>query len=102
MRILNHPILGKVSEQPKVFINVDGRRIEAILGETVATALIANGIFIHRYTSKRKEPRGVFCGIGRCTDCMMIVNGRPNVRTCITPVEEGMQVQTQEGKGKVE
>ena len=102
MRIIAHPILGKLADPTKVFIEVDGRRIEAILGETIATALMANGIYVHRYTSKRKEPRGVFCGIGRCTDCMMIVNGQPNVRTCITPVEEGMQVQTQVGKGKIE
>ena len=102
LRVLSHPILGKAPDLPKVFMEVDGRRIIAIQGETIAAALMANGIFIHRYTSKRKEPRGVFCGIGRCTDCMMIVNGHPNVRTCITPVEEGMRVQTQTGKGKIE
>ena len=39
----------------------------------------------------------IFCAIGRCTDCVMIVNGVPNVRTCVTPLEEGMQIQTQYG-----
>ena len=38
---------------------------------------------VHRYTAKRHEARGVFCAIGRCTDCVMVVDGRPNVRTCM-------------------
>ena len=46
------------------------------------------------------DGRGIFCGIGQCTDCMMVVNGIPNVRTCITPVEDGMTVETQEGLGE--
>ena len=54
----------------------------------------------HRYTAKTHEPRGVFCAIGRCTDCVMIVDDMPNVRTCITPLEEGMKVETQYGVSK--
>lgn len=42
-------------------------------------------------------PRGIFCAIGRCTDCVMIVDGQPNVRTCVTPLHAGMKVQTQYG-----
>ena len=52
-----------------------------------------------RKTSKRGEPRQLFCGIGRCTDCVMIVDGQPNVRTCVTPVREGMRVEVQDGRG---
>jgi aerobic-type carbon monoxide dehydrogenase small subunit (CoxS/CutS family) len=52
---------------------------------------------VHRYTAKRHEPRGIFCAIGRCTDCVMVVDGVPNVRTCMTPLTEGMRVQTQYG-----
>ena len=54
---------------------------------------------VYRYTHKKREPRGIFCGIGQCTDCVMKVNGVPNVRTCITPVEEGMIIETQYGLG---
>jgi aerobic-type carbon monoxide dehydrogenase small subunit (CoxS/CutS family) len=63
----------------------------------IIAALIANGIRINRYTLKKKEPRGIFCGIGQCTDCVMVVNGRINVRTCITPVVDSMVIQTQQG-----
>jgi len=54
---------------------------------------------IHRYTARRSEPRGMFCAIGRCTDCIMVVDGRPNIRTCVVPLKSGMVVETQKGKG---
>jgi predicted molibdopterin-dependent oxidoreductase YjgC len=41
----------------------------------------------------------MFCAIGRCTDCIMVVNGRPNIRTCVEPLKAGMAVETQKGKG---
>lgn len=65
--------------------------------DSIAAALKAAGVMVHRYTAKQHKPRGIFCAIGRCTDCVMIVNGVPNVRTCVTPLEEGMQIQTQYG-----
>ena len=102
MRVEKHPILGDLEERRVVQITVNGRRIDAREGETVAAALLANGLRICRHTQKRKEPRGIFCGIGQCTDCVMQVNGVPNVRTCITPVADGMIVETQEGIGKWE
>ncbi|MCI9486155.1 MAG: (2Fe-2S)-binding protein [Lachnospiraceae bacterium] len=99
MRITEHPILGSVPDQEYVTITVDGRPLRAVKGEMIAATLMANGIMVHRHTIKRHEPRGVYCGIGQCTDCVMVVNGRPNVRTCITPVEDGMAIETQEGYG---
>lgn len=96
-RIIDHPILGPEGSGRLVGIRVDGRRLLARRGEMIAAALLARGIRVHRYTTKRGEPRGVFCGIGQCTDCVMVVNGVPNVRTCVTQVEEGMVIQTQRG-----
>jgi len=97
MRINNHIILGKDERKEMVEIKVDGKIIQAKKGEMIIATLMANGIKINRYTVKKKEPRGIFCGIGQCTDCVMIVNGKPNVRTCVTPVEDGMIVETQFG-----
>lgn len=96
-RIKNHPILGIETKSELVKIKVDGKILEAKKGEMIIAVLVANGININRYTVKRNEPRGIFCGIGKCTDCVMIVNGKPNVRTCITPVKDGMIIQTQHG-----
>lgn len=100
LRVENHVVLGVDDPGNIVEITVDGRKIKAKEGEKILAALLANGVIINRYTVKRKEPRGLFCGIGQCTDCAMIVNGKPNVRTCITPVKEGMVIETQYGLGK--
>lgn len=100
MRIKDHVILGTEKAEKMVVITVDGKNLKAREGEPILAALLAENIMINRYTVKRKEPRGLFCGIGQCTDCAMIVNGKPNVRTCITPVEQGMIIQTQQGMGE--
>lgn len=98
-RIVNHPILGPLQIGKTVAISVDGKEFRADEGEPIAAALMANGIRKLRRTRKNHEARGVFCGIGRCTDCIMIVNGVPNIRTCITPVRAGMVIETQRGLG---
>lgn len=97
VRVYDHPILGKMEEKKKVTIYVDGKEIEAYEGEMIASALVSNGIKVLRLTKRRLSPRGVFCAIGRCTDCVMTVNGVPNIRTCVTPVADGMQITTQRG-----
>ena len=97
-RVTKHPILEDLRE-PDTYILYDGKKIPAVTGEPVAAALLAAGVRIMRHTPKTGQPRGIFCGIGRCNDCKMIVNGVPNTRTCVTPVEEGMTVETQYGLG---
>ena len=96
-RIAEHPILGVPQKGRLVSFTYDGRTLQGYEGEPVAMALKAAGVMVHRYTAKRHEPRGIFCAIGRCTDCVMVVDGVPNVRTCMTPLAEGMEVQTQYG-----
>jgi len=100
MRILSHPILGEQEPGEMVTITVDNKKIKARKGEMIIAALLNAGIRINRFTSKYNQARGLFCGIGQCTDCVMTVNGIPNVRTCVTPVEEGMVIETQYGKGE--
>ena len=85
MRVTEHPILGTDAGSKTVTIYYEDRPIAARAGEPIAAALASAGIRVHRTTEKTHEPRGVYCAMGRCTDCMMIVDGEPNVRTCITP-----------------
>ncbi len=92
MRVEKHPVLGDREVGRLVFITVDGKEIQAVEGEPIAAALLAQGMRVMRKTPRYGEPRGVFCGIGRCTDCIMTVDGVPNVRTCVTPVKGGMVV----------
>ena len=92
--------MGSLPGNPEyVNITIDGKPFKALKGEIIAAALLANGIKLHRYTLKKHGGRGIYCGIGQCTDCVMTVNGVPNVRTCVTQVEEGMTVETQTGFG---
>lgn len=96
MRITAHPILGEIRIGRLVTFYYDGKTLEGYEGEPISAALKAAGVMVHRYT-KKDSPRGIFCAIGRCTDCVMVVDGKPNVRTCVTPLMEGMNVQTQYG-----
>jgi predicted molibdopterin-dependent oxidoreductase YjgC len=100
MRVTKHPILGNDNREWDACIVVDGNKVAAITGEPIAAALLAAGIRKFRVTPRFGSPRGLFCGIGRCTDCVMTVDGQPNVRTCVTPVKDGMVVETQSGLGK--
>lgn len=99
-RIAEHPILGVQEKGKLVRFLFDGNEIEGYEGEPIAAALKAAGVMVHRYTQKEHKPRGIFCAIGRCTDCVMVVDGVPNVRTCITPLKAGMDVRTQYGVSK--
>jgi predicted molibdopterin-dependent oxidoreductase YjgC len=92
MRVTKHPVLGAAAPGRLVTIWLDGERLSAVEGEPIAAALFAHGRRVLRHTPRHHEPRGVFCGIGRCTDCIMTVDGVPNVRTCVTPVRDGMVI----------
>jgi predicted molibdopterin-dependent oxidoreductase YjgC len=80
-------------------ILVEGQQITAYEGESIAAALLASGRRLTRWTARTGEPRGYFCGMGVCQDCLVTVGGRPNVRACVTPVEEGLRVELQRGLG---
>ena len=73
---------------------VDGQPVPAYEGETIAAALLAAGRRTLRHTIPGGESRGLFCGIGVCFDCLVMVDGMHTVRACVTPVQDGMQVTT--------
>ncbi|MCC6531210.1 MAG: (2Fe-2S)-binding protein [Burkholderiales bacterium] len=81
-----------ISPGPAVTLWVDGRAIEARLGQTVGTALLAQGVRVLRHTRNQGKPRGLFCAVGICYDCVLTVNGKPGMRACMTYVEPGMNV----------
>jgi predicted molibdopterin-dependent oxidoreductase YjgC len=85
--------------EPAFTFSFDGREIRALPGQTVAAALWRAGIVSWRRTRGAGRPRGVFCGIGVCFDCLVTVNGRPNQRACLLPARPGDVVRTQEGTG---
>jgi predicted molibdopterin-dependent oxidoreductase YjgC len=72
-----------------VTITVDGVPLTGRAGTSIAGLLLASGESAWRTTSFGAEPRGVFCGIGVCFDCVVEVNGLPDVRACLRRARDG-------------
>ena len=98
MRIENHPIL-EFNRGEEIIFNYNGQEIKSYKGETIAAALHAANIKELAKSPVLHRPRGLFCAIGNCSSCLMVVDGEPNVRVCVTKVKSGMNVETQIGKG---
>jgi len=95
-RLQEHPII-EFKRGREVTIYFNGQPVKAYEGETVASALYAAGVRVFSRSFRWHRPRGFFCAIGKCSACMMEVDGIPNVRTCKVYVRDGMQVRTQSG-----
>lgn len=100
MRITEHPVL-KFEKGKEIGFICNGERLQGFEGETIAVALHAAGIKVLSHSSKNHRPRGFYCAIGNCSSCLMAVNNKANVRVCTEPLEEGMVVMTQSGKGEI-
>ncbi|MCF6508119.1 (2Fe-2S)-binding protein [Blastococcus sp. MG754426] len=79
-----------------VTVLLEGRPVPAHAGESVAALLLVEGHAATRETPSG-APRGVFCGMGVCFDCLVVVDDVPNTRACTTPVADGMRVARQQG-----
>ena len=100
MRIKEHPILT-FEEKKKLSFFFDGKEVFGYEGDTIASALHELGIKTLSHSIELKRPRGFYCAIGNCSSCKMIVDSKPNVRTCVTRLEENMIVKTQVNKGDI-
>jgi predicted molibdopterin-dependent oxidoreductase YjgC len=100
MRIESHPIL-KFEKGRTVYFTFDGKTVEGCEGEPIAAALHAAGVRVLSHSRVHDRPRGFWCAIGNCSSCNMRVNGVPNVRTCVEPLQDGMIVETQKGRGEI-
>ncbi len=77
----------------------DGREVAFTAGQTVGGALIASGVYSWRTTRTLGRPRGLFCGIGVCFDCLIGIDGVPNQRACLVTAQPAMTVSSQRGTG---
>jgi predicted molibdopterin-dependent oxidoreductase YjgC len=80
-----------------VTIHFDGQPVGAREGESVAAALLAAGHAATRITPGGAAPRGPYCMMGVCFDCLVEVDGVPNMQACMTPVRDGMEVRPMRG-----
>jgi predicted molibdopterin-dependent oxidoreductase YjgC len=96
---LRVPHSAGVVRGERLVFHFDGRPVPAFRGESVAAALMAAGIRRLRTTPVAGAPRGVFCAMGVCYDCLVTVDGTPSRRACLVPAAAGMRVETQAGHG---
>jgi predicted molibdopterin-dependent oxidoreductase YjgC len=73
-------------------IRVNGRSVAVTPGETVLAALTATGFKVLKKSNVRGEPRGPFCGMGVCYECLVTINGVPKQRSCMVEVAENMEI----------
>ncbi|GIN20930.1 MAG TPA: (2Fe-2S)-binding protein [Bacillus bacterium] len=83
--------------ESRVTFYFDGNLMKARRGQTIAGALMANGIRKLGLSRKLQQARGVFCASGRCYSCFVSVNGLDHVLSCMTLVEEGANVYSNNG-----
>ncbi|MDP6085701.1 MAG: 2Fe-2S iron-sulfur cluster-binding protein [Nitrospinota bacterium] len=98
----SHTPSEEIDRNKRIIFRFDGRTYEAHPGDTVASALYAAGIRTFSRSFKYHRPRGLFCVSGNCPNCLVDVDGEPNVRSCVTPVRDGMVVHGQNAWPSVE
>jgi sarcosine oxidase subunit alpha len=87
------PLVGLFTNPDRrLTFTFEGRTIEALEGQGIGAALYAAGVRVFTRSFKYHRPRGLFCMTGDCPNCLMNVDGRPNVRTCVEPVRQGQVV----------
>ncbi|MBC8726321.1 (2Fe-2S)-binding protein [Paraburkholderia sp. 31.1] len=90
--------LSSPTEDAVVTVSIDGRRVNAERGESVAAVLVREDNPVARTTPRSGSPRGPFCMMGVCFECLAVVDGVASTQTCLTIVRDGMRIQRQHGR----
>ncbi|MEQ9694981.1 (2Fe-2S)-binding protein [Shimia sp. SDUM112013] len=94
--------IRRVTDKALVSFTLDGETVVAQAGDTVAAALVAHNASPLRHTGLSGAPRTPYCMMGVCFECLVEINGRPNVQSCLIEVQDGMQVRRMHGFRKIE
>ncbi len=86
--------IERLGDGPLVELTVDGRALSAPQGQSLLGALLAHGLLALRDTERHGAPRGPFCGMGVCMDCLVLLEGEGLVRACAQRVRPGMVLRT--------
>ena len=81
----------------RVTVTIDGREVRVPAGETVAAAALIHGLRPFGISAVSGTPRAPYCMMGVCFDCLVVVDGLPNVQSCMVAAREGMRVARQTG-----
>jgi D-hydroxyproline dehydrogenase subunit gamma len=94
--------LSDVERGRPIVIYINGERVDAYLGETLASAILTAGFDGMRTTILSGSPRGYYCGIGICCECIVELEDGSRVKACQTQVENGMKVKIPRQPGQEE
>lgn len=83
-----------------VTVEIEGVPVSVPAGESVAAAVLAQGLIPTRNTAVSGKPRAPFCMMGVCFDCLMEIDGKPNRQACMVQVADGMRIRRQHGAGR--
>jgi sarcosine oxidase subunit alpha len=98
MRITKDAIdLLPIKKRRPLDVIIDGRKVQAFEGELVSTVLHAEGISIFARKHTTGNPSGIYCGMGVCYECLVTIDGTPNVRACQTFAADHMVIETANG-----
>jgi len=79
----------------EVTFTFNGQSLKGTEGQSIAAALMATGVRELRKTRFEEEPRLIFCGIGICFDCVVVVDGVANQRACLVEIADGAKIESQ-------
>src|SRR5699024_6392787 len=91
-RVTNHPVLGKLDQTNEMTFTYDGKTYQGLENEPNSAACIANDVRTLRYREVDNEARGIYCNIGHCFACRVMIKEKSGVRACRKPLEEGMMM----------
>ena len=83
------------AENREVTFTFNGESFKGLEGQSIAAALMASGVRELRKTRFDEEPRLIFCGIGICFDCVVVVDGVANPRACLVEITDGAKIESQ-------
>ena len=90
-----NPIAQLINQDHGIKFTFDRRSYTGYEGDTIASALYRAGVRVFSRSFKYHRPRGLLCVNGSCPNCLVDVDGSPNVRSCVTPLRAGMAVRSQ-------
>jgi len=88
------PDLSPIRERRLLELTIDGRKAQAFEGELVSTVLLAEGIAAFARKAATGRLSGIYCGMGVCYECLVTIDGVPNVRACQTYAADQMAIET--------
>ena len=92
----------RIDRSQEIVFTFGGHPVSGFAGDTIGSALYASGRRVFSRSFKYHRPRGLLCCTGHCPNCLMTVDGVPDVRVCVEPLRDGARVEAQNVVGSLD